>query len=187
MTDKKKELNKALAEIGNNINTQDNRITGHPIFVVEQQVRDFGYESDFASDYVWIDYDNDHYEADEDEHKGLDIIYKDTGRSPNAWEMAFYKERWEFVTACFTEKGCEDYLAIDGHNLGKTRIYVHSGYRNYEWQQIREALGVGVVVENLALRTAQLQQAVNDAVRFGVYEDDAKHWQRLIELSDEIF
>lgn len=45
-----------------------------------------------------------------------------------------------FVTCCFTAKGCEDYIAANGHNLKKPRIYVESGYRNREWEIMREFL-----------------------------------------------
>lgn len=44
----------------------------------------------------------------------------------------------KITTACFTRKGCEDYIALNGHNLKSPRIYVESGYRNREWEQLRE-------------------------------------------------
>jgi hypothetical protein len=49
-------------------------------------------------------------------------------------------DKWEFVTACLTQKGCEDFIKADGHNYKRTRIYVASGYRNEEWQLIRDIL-----------------------------------------------
>lgn len=47
---------------------------------------------------------------------------------------------WEFVTACFTEKGCKDYLAVNGHNLTEPRIYAAGSYRNEEFRTVREYL-----------------------------------------------
>ena len=47
---------------------------------------------------------------------------------------------WVFATACFTEQGCKDYLAANGHNLKSPRVYVYSGYRNAEWIALRAAL-----------------------------------------------
>ena len=47
---------------------------------------------------------------------------------------------WTFVTACLTEQGCKDYLAVDGHNLTNPRIYGPGGFRNQEWQNLRDFL-----------------------------------------------
>jgi hypothetical protein len=49
-------------------------------------------------------------------------------------------KHWDFVTACFTEQGCKDYLARDGHNLKEPRIYAAGSYRNSEWQAVRNYL-----------------------------------------------
>ncbi len=141
-------LESRLNEIGTLVNTQDNRITSHPVFVIEKKVRDFGYDADFASDYVWVDYGNDCNEADGEQHRNLDRIFSETGRSLDLWERCYYNIRWEFVTCCFTEQGCRDYLNINGHNVGESRIYVYSGWRNHEWQQVRAALMAGIQVIN---------------------------------------
>ncbi len=133
--DKKELLNERLDELGALINTQNNRITSHPIFVIERRVRDYGYEADYVSDYAWIDYVNDDV-ADEGQHENLDAVFKEDG-NVDGWVRAYYKDRWEFVTCCFTEDGCKDYLRINGHNVGESRIYVYSGWRNHEWQRIR--------------------------------------------------
>lgn len=49
---------------------------------------------------------------------------------------------FKFVTACFTEIGCQRYIAANGHNLNKPRVYVASGYRNEEWEIMREHLKI---------------------------------------------
>jgi len=46
--------------------------------------------------------------------------------------------RGEFVTACLTESGCNHFLHLDGHNHRRASIYVYSGYRNTEWEKVRE-------------------------------------------------
>ena len=127
------------------LHTQDNRITHEPVFVVEQKQRVWGFDPAYADSYAWLDADNDHNEASEEEAKALDAKYiadEDTG----SWMMVHYRDRWEFVTACFTEAGCEAYLKLNGHNLNETRIYVHSGYRNGEWIAVRAALMVTAAV-----------------------------------------
>jgi len=125
--------------ISQHLKTQDNRITADPIFVVQRLVRDYGYDSGYSDEYIWADCDDDYSEADEKEAEKLecdDANCCDLG----SWTKVYYKDRWEFVTACFTEKGCHDYLNINGHNLGKTRIYAESGYRNNEWISLRKAM-----------------------------------------------
>lgn len=55
----------------------------------------------------------------------------------------FYVDQWEFVTVCFTEQACEDYIASNGHNLNEPRIYAASAYGNREMIAIREMLKSG--------------------------------------------
>lgn len=128
-----------LMAIGDLIRTQDNRITDQPLFVVQEKVRDAGYDSAYASDYVWVDFDRDHREADERTAKRLDAL-DDDGRHFGAWEKVYYVDRWEFVTACFTEQGCKDFIKRDGHNHSELRIYAYGSYRNQEFRTVRDFL-----------------------------------------------
>jgi hypothetical protein len=116
-------LEAGLAAIGENIRTQDNRITAHPVFVVQQKRRVWGVSSDYTDSFAYVDSDGG--------------VHQKAGRGRN---RVGYLDHWEFVTACFTEKGCQDYLRINGHNLKEPRIYVESAHRNAEWQLIRAAL-----------------------------------------------
>jgi hypothetical protein len=45
-----------------------------------------------------------------------------------------------FVTACFTRKGAEAYIEVNGHNLREPFIYVASLFRNREMIDVRKAL-----------------------------------------------
>lgn len=133
-----KQLSK-IAKIGERITTQDNRITDQPIFVVEKSVTvitdpDYGYDVE-----VWVNQDDYNEEASETKARRLDILNSNF-RWFRSWRKFYLKETWEFVTACFTEQGCKDYLKADGHNLGKTRIYAYGSYRNEEYQAVRNFL-----------------------------------------------
>lgn len=119
---------KALAEaerIAADLREQDNRITSHPVFVVEQKRRIYGVDSDYTDSFVWVN-PNDFEAVSETRKKG--------------WRKLGYIEVWEFVTACLTEKGCEVYLRVNAHNLSSPRIYVYSGWRNHEWQTLRSMM-----------------------------------------------
>lgn len=130
-----------LKDIKHLIKTQDNRITQDPIFVVEQKRRMYGFDSLYADDYVWLD-DDDYEEADKEAVAVLEQSYYDDRGKYNGqdYSKVYYKEHWEFVTACFTEQGCKDYINRDAHNLGETRIYAYSAYKNSEWRSLRKML-----------------------------------------------
>ena len=128
-----------LKEIGKLLNTQDNRATDAPLFIVQQKIIDYGYTSDYAEDYEWMDANNEYSKADSKKAKQLETL-DDAGEDTGTWEKIYYKERWEFVTACFTEQGCTDYIAINGHNLNEPRIYAEGSYRNNEFRTIRDWL-----------------------------------------------
>jgi len=134
------EMSRTIEEIRESIKTQDNRITDQPMFVVQQKVRDSGYDPDYCDDYEWYNH-SDYYIADDEEAKKLD----ENGADDEVWVKKYYKERWEFVTACFTEQGCKDYLKINGHNLKETRIYAEGSWRNAEFQTVRNMLIEGVI------------------------------------------
>jgi len=115
-------------------------------YVVEHRVREYGFSAGYADDFKWVNENDDYHIADEEKEAELEKEYADeyhTDETIGDWERVYYKEHWEFVTACFTEAGCNDYLKINGHNFGKTRIYVHSAYRNNEWIALRHHLSGG--------------------------------------------
>lgn len=133
-------MKKGLAEIGNQLLTQDNRITDQPIFVVEKSVMvvtnpDYGYDKE-----EWVNTESGDYEtASETKSRRLNAL-EDGCRETGDWEKIYLKETWQFVTACFTEQGCKDFLEINGHNIGKNRIYAYGSFRNHEYQAVRNYL-----------------------------------------------
>lgn len=122
-----------LAEIGERLRTQDNRITENPMFCVQIKVRDTGYDIAYCDDRCW-------WNAGQ-----LEVVFEKPD-DLDGWEEFGYKDRWETVMVAFTEKGCEEYLALDGHNVkrrahnGEVRIYVESFNRCSEMIAIRKFL-----------------------------------------------
>lgn len=121
-----------LEAISERLKTQDNRITADPIFVVQQRNRIWGFDLEYCEDWMWVDEEGN--EATQEEYEELKK-HGDVG-----WNKVGYKDTWEFVTACFTEQGCKDYIAYNGHNLTDPRIYAESGWRNAEWIGLRNYL-----------------------------------------------
>lgn len=133
------QTNEEVMRIAENLRTQDNRITANPIFIVQQRRRQYGMDTDYCEDVIWL-HSDEGCEVDEEEHDRLEAEYKQTGETPDGYTRTGYLDSWEFVTACFTEQGCKDYIAVNGHNLKEPRIYAESGFRNREWEVLRAYL-----------------------------------------------
>lgn len=130
-----------IARIAQRLCTQDNRLTEAPIFIVEEQHRVYGFDPAYGRPIVWIDTANDSVEADPEEHARLEAEWDESGDEPDGWTRTAYQDDWRFVTACFTEAGCAEYIRINGHNhRGTLRIYAAGSYRNEEFRVVRRLL-----------------------------------------------
>ncbi|WP_242673263.1 ead/Ea22-like family protein [Klebsiella pneumoniae] len=125
-----------LYSIGELIRTQDNRITDQPMFVVFQKREIIGSDEHSPSRICWV-WDGE--EVSELRAKRLEALYQD-GRDTRGYDRYAMQEVDEFVTACFTEQGCKDYLRQNGHNLRLPYIYACGSFRNNEYQLVRNWL-----------------------------------------------
>ncbi|HHI3922237.1 TPA: ead/Ea22-like family protein [Klebsiella pneumoniae] len=135
-------LSPELYTIGDLIRTQDNRITDQPMFVVFQKSEIIGSDEHSPSRICWV-WDGE--EVSELRAKRLEALYQD-GRDTRGYDRYAMQEVDEFVTACFTEHGCKDYLRQNGHNLRLPYIYACGSFRNNEYQLVRNWLA-GIKVE----------------------------------------
>ncbi|EPQ7389684.1 TPA: ead/Ea22-like family protein [Klebsiella pneumoniae] len=135
-------LSPELYTIGELIRTQDNRITDQPMFVVFQKRENIGSDEHSPSRICWV-WDGE--EVSELRAKRLEALYQD-GRDTRGYDRYAMQEVDEFVTACFTEHGCKDYLRQNGHNLRLPYIYACGSFRNNEYQLVRNWLA-GIKVE----------------------------------------
>ena len=131
-----------LYTIGDLIRTQDNRITDQPMFVVFQKREIIGSDEHSPSRICWV-WDGE--EVSELRARRLEALYQD-GRDTRGYDRYAMQEVDEFVTACFTEHGCKDYLRQNGHNLRLPYIYACGSFRNNEYQLVRNRLA-GIKVE----------------------------------------
>lgn len=125
-----------LKIIGDLIRTQDNRITDQPMFVVFEKREIIGSDEHSPSRIVWV-WEGE--EVDELRGKRLEMLYQD-GRDTRGYDRYAMQEIDVFVTACFTEQGCKNYLRRNGHNLRQPYIYAAGSYRNDEYQSVRNWL-----------------------------------------------
>lgn len=130
-----------LKEIGRLIATQDNRCTDQPMFIVQQKrayVTEDGYNDCY---YEWRETTSGDYSiASPQKRVHLEKYFEEHGCAPDGWMRFAMFDTWEFVTACFTEQGCKEYLRINGHNLNEPRIYADGSFRNHEYRTLRNWL-----------------------------------------------
>lgn len=137
------QIPESFKTISENIRTQDNRATSHPLFAVMQK-REIVVDGEYDHDrFVWVDEEGQ--EASDHQKRRLDLFIKNFREPPEKWRHLAVKEINEFVTACFTEQGCKDYLDANGHNLRYPFIYVFSAHRNAEFIAVREWLAKGII------------------------------------------
>lgn len=141
------DINKEIAEISENLKTQDNRSTRDPMFCVQVLERIGSLEPGYGSGTMFYDGANgcEYYSDDSDNSRWHELMYayENGDDLPDDVGSGNYHEVWLTVQTCFTEAGCKRYLELDGHNLRHyhgVRIYVESFQRNPEMLAIREAL-----------------------------------------------
>jgi hypothetical protein len=140
------ELPSEFYRIGESLRTQDNRITSHPVFIVFQKIEMVVSEEHDHDRIAWV-WECGDGEVEDRIAKRLEALHQG-GRDTREYSRYAMKSINRFVTACFTEDGCKDYLQQNGHNLNEPFIFVHSAYRNDEWQAIRNWLmTVGCAVD----------------------------------------
>jgi hypothetical protein len=129
-----------IAAIIERLHTQDNRSTDNPLFAVQQKRRIYGVDPDRCDNIVWLDEANDYGEASAEEFAQMEAAHNNGDSDLSNWHRTGYIDAWEFVTGCFTEQGCKDYIACNGHNLEEPRIYAYGSYRNDEFIALRKWL-----------------------------------------------
>ena len=128
-----------IAEIGELIRTQDNRITDQPFFAVMTKREMISSEDHDYDRICWVENQSgDYVEATETQHRRLEAIYQGRYEVREGWNRFAMKEIDVFVTGCFTEHGCKEYIRQNGHNLNKPFIYAFGSYRNHEYQKVRK-------------------------------------------------
>lgn len=132
---------KALFEIGELIRTQDNRITDQPFFAVMVKREIISSEDHDYDRICWVENQSgDYCEATDTQHRRLEAIYQAKYEVREGWDRYAMKEIDVFVTGCFTERGCKDYISRNRHNMNKPFVYAFGSYRNNEYQVVRNFL-----------------------------------------------
>lgn len=121
--------------------------TRDPLFIVEKRERVTGFDSQYVDDYIWVNMQNDHAEADTRTAKRLDAL-DDAGRETGAWEKVYYVDRWEFVSAHLTKEAAEAFIARKKHDYDQLRVYVDCQLYCWEFNAIVNGLLDGEITFN---------------------------------------
>lgn len=143
----------ALLEISRKLHSQDNRWTSHPMFEVRKRRRIYNMEHDDAQGFVWLD-DHNNLVTDTEliaaldrgvEEDGFDFGYSVTDTETDVTYRRSYFREIEVVVnegaGFFTQDAADAYIkANQKRHDEKLYVFVESGFRNPEWQQVRDFL-----------------------------------------------
>ncbi len=127
-----------ILEIARLLHTQDGRCTSHPIYYVQTRDKIYGIDPENGGDAVWMHEDGD--EVDLNEWEPLEEEFQRTGNTRNGYYRTGVLVQWKNVQPFLTLAAAQAYINVNAHRLEFPRIYVDSGYRNLEWQEIRAFL-----------------------------------------------
>jgi hypothetical protein len=135
-----------LAELGRELNTQDNAATAYPLYLVQQQRRIWGMDPDIDDiPFVWAWAEDSEYSFPDDEVRAEIRRDNDTAQAltddeidPEDWgyERRAYVNVWDFVCAHLTRRAAQRYIDENRHRLSEPRIYVGSQYRCHEFNAV---------------------------------------------------
>ena len=143
----------ALIEMSRKMRAQDNRCTAEPIYEI-RKLKDIPWvEADTADGWVWLD-EGDNLVMDPeliaalDKHVETDGFDRDTEVDDEENETTYIRCYYRSMEVTiddgavfFTEDAADDYIRRNQkRHSEKLYVYVDSGHRNPEWQEIRNFL-----------------------------------------------
>jgi len=154
---------KMLDEIKKRLNTQDNRITADPIFVVYDWDR-IPTSSDYSDYFMFVD---DEGQIADTQEEFIDFLKENDFKLPFTDELkemstdrlldwlceeqgyehfrkVYYIKKRTFINVFFTEESANDFIKQNHYHYSKeVHIYVNCLWRNPEMQFIRNSLKDG--------------------------------------------
>lgn len=132
-----------LKDIIHELNTQDERFTRNPVFLV-QELNKVPTSEDYFTDGVQYveDVTGDHavYETLIEAYRDLlESGYSKDDIRENV-ETVPYVESWQTIKTCFTEKGAQQFIDRKKHDYNTLRIYVDSLGYNIEMLTLRNLI-----------------------------------------------
>jgi hypothetical protein len=149
---------------------RDSHITANPIFTVQEKVRIYGFDSDYADKFVFIHEGTEEYETvkeflesfDDSDLKNVCVkvplesvavflkldeyeqvsILNDAGYG---LDKVYYKEDWKHVNTHLTMEAAKAFIKRKQHDHGELMIYVESLYWCWEFKDLIKGLLSGEI------------------------------------------
>ena len=173
-----------IEEIKKQLNSQNNRATADPIFIVYDWEK-VPSSSDYTDNYEYIhsdggdplgttkeeliaelkDWDWDLPAEDKLKDMSADELmeWENNDQGEEAIRKYYYLKRRVFINVFFTEKAADKFIAANHYNYTKEiHTYVHCLYRNYEMQFIRNGLKEGKFVEKSQIKAILTKYPLNN-------------------------
>lgn len=141
-----------LLEISRKLHSQDNQWTSHPMFEVRKRLQIHGVLADCAESWVWLDEEVclvtdqtliDSLDRHVEEH-GFDFEYEVMDKeNETSYSRSYYRTKEVTVDGAtfFTRDAAEAYIKANQKRHNEALyVFVESGWRNPEWQQVRDFL-----------------------------------------------
>ena len=173
------------------LQTQDNRITQDPLFVVQEEKTTIGLDTNFRHDGICFVRMEDEYETifdTDDGYEEFDENYwsseaVDWAHDGEKWEHTGYEKEWVAVAYFFTEGAADSYIGNQRHNhRGELRTYAESLYRNPEMKAVRAMLMEGPTPDRLEGYKLDLSSVEKE---WNTLSPEAKERFRQIEASQK--
>jgi hypothetical protein len=135
-----------LTELSKKIQTQDNRFTEHPIYlvcdvydvIVDDDYTPTGMGHDIETRYVYKNPEDSDYGGIEE--SDVDEYCKENNVDKDDLERLYVAEMPYTVNAHLTDEGAKQYILSNRHNLHKPYTYANSLYRCHDMIELREFL-----------------------------------------------
>lgn len=131
-----------LDELREELRTQDNACTAHPLFCVYDRMRIYGLDSAHAESWAWVD--DEYAEADADTlstitHGAMEYDDEFTVAG-TTWRRIGVRDERRFITCCLTRKAAKEFIAHNSHRIRDPFVFVESLDRNEEMLALRNHL-----------------------------------------------
>ena len=138
-----------ILALSQQLHTQDNRCTSHPIFQV-RDVKQVPCLPENADDTHWWDADG-YLVLDEELIKTLEeegkwtsynsvVLELEDSQFSGTYTRTHTKTLRQVVATFFTQQAADAWKEQNWHRHSSLEIYIDSGFRNPEWQAIRDFL-----------------------------------------------
>lgn len=136
-----------ILALSQQLHTQDNRCTSHPIFQV-RDVKQVPCLPEHADDTHWWDEEGSAV-LDEELIKTLEdaslggsycTLEDDEDAPPYTYHCTYTKTLRQVVATFMTQQAADAWVKANEHRHNALEIYIDSGFRNPEWQAIRDFL-----------------------------------------------